>query len=162
MPAGGAERICAWLDAHPDARLVIVDVFAKVRGAGIANGNQYEADYTAMSALKRIADHYGVAVLVVHHTRKAGPRTTSTKSPAPMDWPGPPMPSPSCVANEEPRTPYCTSPAAMSRKPSTRCPGWLGSVPSTCSPGRRPITFSNPPADPSSTTSASTSPLARR
>lgn len=72
IPAGGAERICAWLDAHPDARLVIIDVFAKVRGAGNANGNQYDADYAAMSALKRIADHYGVAILVVHHTRKAG------------------------------------------------------------------------------------------
>ena len=71
IPAGGAERISAWLDAHPDARLVIVDVFAKVRGAGNANGNQYEADYTAMSALKRIADNYGVAILVLHHVRKA-------------------------------------------------------------------------------------------
>lgn len=46
-------------------------MFAKVRGAGIANGNQYEADYTAMSALKRIADQYGVAILVLHHVRKA-------------------------------------------------------------------------------------------
>ena len=71
IPAGGAQRISAWLDAHPDARLVVVDVFAKVRGAGSANGNQYEADYTAMSALKQIADRYGVAIIVVHHTRKA-------------------------------------------------------------------------------------------
>jgi len=71
IPAGGAERISAWLDAHPGARLVIVDVFAKVRGTGNANGNQYEADYTAMSALKQIADRYGVAIIVVHHTRKA-------------------------------------------------------------------------------------------
>lgn len=71
LPAGGAERITAWLDQHPDARLVVVDVFARVRGAAPSNMSSYDADYLAMGALKRIADRYGVAVLVVHHTRKA-------------------------------------------------------------------------------------------
>lgn len=71
IPAGGAGRISAWLGAHPDARLVIVDVFAKVRGASGGNVPLYDADYQAMSALKRIADHYGVAILVLHHVRKA-------------------------------------------------------------------------------------------
>jgi len=71
IPAGGAERICAWLDEHPDARLVVIDVFAKVRGSSGTSGNQYDADYAAMSALKRVADEYSIAVVVVHHTRKA-------------------------------------------------------------------------------------------
>lgn len=71
LTAGGAERITEWLDAHPDARLVVVDVLARVRGTKAKNTDAYEADYAAMSVLKRIADDYNVAVDVVHHTRKA-------------------------------------------------------------------------------------------
>ncbi len=72
LPAGGAARIAEWLSAHPEARLVVVDVFARVRGAvPNANISSYDADYLAMGALKRLADQFGVAILVVHHTRKA-------------------------------------------------------------------------------------------
>jgi RecA-family ATPase len=81
LPAGGADRITAWLDQHPQARLVVVDVFARVRGMAPPTMSSYDADYLAMGALKRIADRYGVAVLVVHHTRKASaPRTSQMPS----------------------------------------------------------------------------------
>lgn len=71
LPDGGAVRIGNWLEEHPDARLVIVDVFAKVRGVSNGQEGRYEADYRAMSGLKMLADEFGVAFLVVHHTRKA-------------------------------------------------------------------------------------------
>ena len=32
----------------------------------------YDADYAAVGRAKRLADHYGVAVVLVHHVRKAG------------------------------------------------------------------------------------------
>lgn len=67
----GASRIGSWLRDHPDARLVIVDVFTKVRPASDTSVGRYEADYQAMSAMKGLADEHGVAFLVVHHTRKA-------------------------------------------------------------------------------------------
>ena len=69
---GGCELLDEWLQAHPRCRLVVIDVFAKVRGLA-TNGNvdRYEADYAAMSSLKTIADRHSVAILVVHHTRKA-------------------------------------------------------------------------------------------
>jgi hypothetical protein len=68
---GGCDELDAWLQEHPGCRLVIVDVFAKVRGLVAGNVNRYEADYAAMATLKELADRYGVAILVVHHTRKA-------------------------------------------------------------------------------------------
>src|SRR5215218_2859436 len=68
---GGCARLDAWLDEHPDCRLVVVDVFAKVRGIPDANVNRYDADYAAMASLKTIADKHEIAILVVHHTRKA-------------------------------------------------------------------------------------------
>lgn len=70
LPSGGAARICAWLESHTDARLVIIDVLQRIRGAVPGSKNAYEADYAAMSQLKKIADHYSVAVIAVTHTRK--------------------------------------------------------------------------------------------
>lgn len=71
MPAGGDEQIDSWLTAHPGARLVVIDVFAKVRGNPPAGVAAYDADYAAMGRIKRVADRHGVAILLVHHVRKA-------------------------------------------------------------------------------------------
>jgi hypothetical protein len=69
---GGCELLDERLAQHPDCRLVVVDVFAKVRGVtSDGNVNRYEADYAAMASLKILADRHRVAFLVVHHTRKA-------------------------------------------------------------------------------------------
>jgi AAA domain len=70
IASGGSDRICGWLDRNPGARLVIVDVLARVRSAPGQNIPRYDADYAAITELKTIADKYAIAVLVVHHTRK--------------------------------------------------------------------------------------------
>jgi hypothetical protein len=62
----------AWLAEHPAARLVVIDVFARVRPSSDARMGAYDADYAATAALKQLADEHGVAVVFVHHTRKAG------------------------------------------------------------------------------------------
>ncbi len=67
----GADEIRRWLDQHPAARLVVVDVFAKLKAPSDARTGAYEADYASTLELKRIADEYGVCVVMVHHTRKA-------------------------------------------------------------------------------------------
>ncbi len=71
IKAGGLARVERWLKSHPAARLVIVDVWGKVSPPRMKGGDAYAEDYAAMSALKAIADRYGVALLVIHHTRKA-------------------------------------------------------------------------------------------
>lgn len=71
LTAGGLEEIEAWIDANPDARLVIVDTFAKVRPGKGRDETQYEADYRAAGLLKRLADGRRVGVIMVHHTTKA-------------------------------------------------------------------------------------------
>lgn len=62
--------ISEWLDEHPDARLVIVDVLGKIRPPDGERANGYERDYAVMTPLKRLADKHRVAVVVVTHTRK--------------------------------------------------------------------------------------------
>lgn len=67
------EVIGGWLDAHPDARLVIVDVLRKVRplSDGRTGRAAYDEDYDTLGALKALADQFSIAIVVVHHTRKA-------------------------------------------------------------------------------------------
>lgn len=72
LPQGGNEAIAGWLDRNPDARMVVIDVFAKMRGPSTVGASAYDADYAAVGHAKRLADYYGVAVVLVHHVRKAG------------------------------------------------------------------------------------------
>lgn len=65
----GAEQELERVLAKGGVRLIVVDTLQKIRPVG-GGSNQYEADYLAISALKRLADLYSVCVLVVHHTRK--------------------------------------------------------------------------------------------
>ncbi|MEQ4206301.1 AAA family ATPase [Actinopolymorpha sp. B9G3] len=69
---GGDDAIAGWLDRNRGARMVIIDVFAKIRGAAPPGASAYEADYAAVGAIKRLADNYAVPFVLVHHVRKAG------------------------------------------------------------------------------------------
>lgn len=64
------EFLEGWLQAHPTARLIIIDVLRKVRPLGDGKGNAYNEDYDSLGMLKRLSDKYSVAIIAVHHTRK--------------------------------------------------------------------------------------------
>ena len=64
---GLEEQVETFLTAHPDTVLVIIDTLQMVRPARDAT---YANDYRDLSALKRIADTHGIAILLIHHLRK--------------------------------------------------------------------------------------------
>ena len=66
---GGLDAIKEAIQKH-SAEVVIVDTLAKVRPAAKHNQQNYDADYEALSGLKKIADINNIAVIVVHHLRK--------------------------------------------------------------------------------------------
>lgn len=69
---GGIDDIRAWIDDHPAARLVIVDVLAMFKATSKGREQTlYEADYGALKDLQSLAMETGVAIVVVHHTRKS-------------------------------------------------------------------------------------------
>ncbi|WP_431897354.1 AAA family ATPase [Nonomuraea sp. bgisy101] len=72
LPQGGEQAIARWLERNVGARMVVIDVFAKVRGTTPPGLSAYDADYAAMGHAKRLADTFGVAVVLVHHVRKMG------------------------------------------------------------------------------------------
>ena len=65
---GLEEQLRAFLSEHPDTVLVIIDTLQMIRGTGY--DNTYANDYRDLSALKRIADAHGIAILLIHHLRK--------------------------------------------------------------------------------------------
>ena len=62
---GLEEQLCSFLSEHPDTVLVIIDTLQMIRGTGY--DNTYANDYRDLSALKRIADAHGIAILLIHH-----------------------------------------------------------------------------------------------
>ena len=69
---GGVLEIQDWLETHPNARLVILDTLARVKPRAAKNSQLYDADSDALKPLHRLALERGLAILIVHHTRKAG------------------------------------------------------------------------------------------
>ncbi|WP_324668943.1 bifunctional DNA primase/polymerase [Geochorda subterranea] len=70
---GGVEELERWLDHHPRTRLVIIDVFDRFRPrlAKKDSANIYREDYASTEQLKQLASDRQIAILLVHHTRKA-------------------------------------------------------------------------------------------
>ena len=65
---GLEEQLCTFLAEYPDTVLVIIDTLQMIRGTNY--DNTYANDYRDLSALKRIADAHGIAILLIHHLRK--------------------------------------------------------------------------------------------
>jgi AAA domain len=76
LPTGGLAQIARWLEMEEkrgnEPRLIVIDVFERVRGPMPANMSAYAADYAAVRAIKTLADAYGVAAVLIHHVRKVG------------------------------------------------------------------------------------------
>lgn len=68
-----ATQIVSFMGENPATKIVVIDTLAKVRHeAGDRARGTYQDDYAALGDLKRVADHFHIAVIVVHHTRKDG------------------------------------------------------------------------------------------
>lgn len=67
---GFEQELTAFVKDHPDARLIVIDTFQKIRGA--VSQMSYANDYAEVSYLKYLADKFSVCILLVHHTRKLG------------------------------------------------------------------------------------------
>jgi len=72
MEAGGLDAIEEWLDAHPGARAVFIDTWARFKPFRLAKGEAYDLDYADGTMVKSVADHRGVALVTLHHCRKLG------------------------------------------------------------------------------------------
>jgi RecA-family ATPase len=68
---GGTKDIGQWAKSVVCPRLVVMDTLARVRPERSPKDTTYDGDYKAAEELHRIANEVGLAVLMLHHTRKA-------------------------------------------------------------------------------------------
>lgn len=66
---GLAEQMECFVKEHKDARLIIIDTLQRIRESD-GDKMSYGSDYDNMTPLKEFSDKTGVAIIVVHHTRK--------------------------------------------------------------------------------------------
>ena len=69
---GGIDAIREWIMSKENPRLVVVDVLAMFKPVRGDKESLYEADYLSIKGLQALAGEFGVAIVIVHHTRKSG------------------------------------------------------------------------------------------
>ena len=70
LDEGCCDEIEAWITDVPNPRLVVVDVFARVRGNRAGRESDYDSDYRQAALLQSLASRYNLAIVAIHHTRK--------------------------------------------------------------------------------------------
>ena len=71
LDAGGLDDLRQWILKADNPRLIVIDVLNKVRASQGKSEAPYQYDYRSVTPLKDLADEFGVAIVVIHHTRKA-------------------------------------------------------------------------------------------
>lgn len=71
LDAGGIEALREWIVAAENPRLIVLDTLMIVRPEKRRDENPYDYDGRCVRPLKELADEFGVAICVIHHTRKA-------------------------------------------------------------------------------------------
>ena len=69
MASGLQDNIAKFIRKFPDTKLIVIDTLQMARGN--SKDPQYGSDYTDTGAFKELADKYNIAILLVHHNRKA-------------------------------------------------------------------------------------------
>ena len=66
---GIEEQIKNFVSEHSDTKLIVIDTLQKIRSA--IGDNAYANDYNEIGILKSLADRLNIAILLIHHLRKA-------------------------------------------------------------------------------------------
>jgi len=72
MGDGCIEHMEDWILSVEDPRLIVIDTLTKIRPKGMRRDEGvYEKDYSDMAELQNLAQKHNVAIMIIHHLRKA-------------------------------------------------------------------------------------------
>jgi len=71
LDQGGLEYIERWADEVFNPRLFVIDLLSKVKSPIKSGSSIYDEEYKIMEGLQKLAINKQIAVLLIHHTRKA-------------------------------------------------------------------------------------------
>jgi hypothetical protein len=70
LDEGGTDNLGAWLDDHAETRMVLIDVWPRIRPR-VKGSDYFTADYDAAAPLQGLAIARGIPIVALYHTRKA-------------------------------------------------------------------------------------------
>jgi hypothetical protein len=68
---GCVEALEEWLDDHPKPRLIVIDTLNYIRPERMRDEDPYSYDYRSATELQRLCTARGIAIVLIHHTRKS-------------------------------------------------------------------------------------------
>ncbi len=68
---GLLRQLTEWCTTYGDARLIVIDVWAKARPQRVKRGDIYQEDYEDLSIINEWACAHGIAVIITHHSNKS-------------------------------------------------------------------------------------------
>lgn len=71
LDQGGLDDLQTWIDAHPETRLIVIDVWRRVAPPHRAGVMAYNQDYEHLNDIHRLANAKGIAIVLVMHLKKA-------------------------------------------------------------------------------------------
>ncbi len=71
LDSGLLDDLRAWIIQAQSPRLIVIDVLNRIRPPQGRSEGVYEYDVRCLAGLHALAGEFGIAILVVHHTRKA-------------------------------------------------------------------------------------------
>ncbi|HNQ65716.1 MAG TPA: AAA family ATPase [Smithella sp.] len=66
---GGLQKLDSWLTLHSYVKLVIIDVYAKIKNP-TQKRNWYEQDYDDLGELKKLSKKHSIAIILIVHLNK--------------------------------------------------------------------------------------------
>jgi hypothetical protein len=77
---GGVEDLDAWLEDHPDTRLVVIDTLKRIRPWTSGRRNMYDDDCDSLQPFVPLGNKHNVACMVIHHLNQ------QSNPDDPFDW----------------------------------------------------------------------------
>jgi AAA domain-containing protein len=68
---GCEEALREWIDSVPNPRLIVIDTLNYIRPERTRDEDPYSYDYRSATTLQRLAGEFGIAIVLIHHTRKS-------------------------------------------------------------------------------------------
>jgi hypothetical protein len=68
---GCEDRLRDWLKSKPKPRMIIIDTLNYIRPDRNRDEDPYSYDYRSATTLQRLAGEFGIAIILIHHTRKS-------------------------------------------------------------------------------------------
>jgi hypothetical protein len=72
LDQGLLDDLREWITAVPNPRLIIIDVLNRIRPVQKPDAGVYDYDVRSLEGLQGLAAEFGLAIIVVHHTRVPG------------------------------------------------------------------------------------------